>query len=147
MRCGWNMHSGASKCFEPTLIIRPSGSCNKRVSAIQRWTTGLKYRAALYQHCRLFRQFLVEIKFVAVVPYFNRTKKCKSSKRSPHIAKFLLDFTHGLEIGGTVERITAHEQQFDQVPRDISTCNVQASGEMREGKSVVHRYDVRDSIT
>ena len=25
-RCGWNIHSGASKRSEPTLIIRPSGS-------------------------------------------------------------------------------------------------------------------------
>jgi hypothetical protein len=25
-RCGWNIHSGASKRSEPTLIVRPSGS-------------------------------------------------------------------------------------------------------------------------
>lgn len=26
-RCGWNMHSGASNRSEPTLMTRPSGSC------------------------------------------------------------------------------------------------------------------------
>jgi hypothetical protein len=34
-RCGWNMHSGASKRSEPTLIVRPSGSYFDHIESIK----------------------------------------------------------------------------------------------------------------
>jgi len=65
---------------------------------------------------------------------------------SPDVANLLLDLSDGLEIGRTVEGVTTHEQEFDQIPRDIAPGDVEPSREMRECEAVVYRHDVRHAV-
>ena len=48
----------------------------------------------------------------------------------PDIAKLFFDLPHGLEISCAVECIPPHEQEFDEVPRDIPASDVQTVREM-----------------
>ena len=64
----------------------------------------------------------------------------------PDVANLLLDLSDGLEIGRTVEGVTTHEQEFDQIPRDVAPSDVEPPREMRECKAVVYRHDVRHAI-
>jgi hypothetical protein len=64
----------------------------------------------------------------------------------PDIANLFLNLSDGLEIGRTVEGITTHEQEFDQIPRDVAPGDVESPCEMRKCKAVVYRHDVRYAV-
>ena len=66
---------------------------------------------------------------------------------TPDIAEFLLDLSNGLKVGCAVEGVSTHEEKLDQIAGDVSSCNVQSAGEVREGKSVVDGDDVCYSVT
>lgn len=52
-----------------------------------------------------------------------------------------------LKVGRAVESVPAHEEEFDQVPRDVATGDVEALGQVREGEPFVHGDDVRDAVS
>ena len=68
------------------------------------------------------------------------------SPHSPNVAEFLLDFSHGLEIGRAVERVPPHEQKLDQIPRDVASGDIEPPREVGQRKAVVYRNDVRHSV-
>jgi hypothetical protein len=65
----------------------------------------------------------------------------------PDVAQLLLYLAHGLKVGGAVERVATHEKEFDEVARDITSSDVEATGEMRKREAVVDGHDVRDAVT
>ena len=55
--------------------------------------------------------------------------------------------SNGLEIGGSVECVSSHEEQLDEVASDVSTSDVKSTGEMREGETFVDGDDMSNSIS
>ena len=49
---------------------------------------------------------------------------------TPDVAELLLDFADGLEISSTIECVSPHEQELDEVASDVPASNVESSGEM-----------------
>jgi len=66
--------------------------------------------------------------------------------RLPDVAELLLDLSHCLEIGCTVEGVTTHKQKLDQISRDVAASDVEPSREMGERKAIIYRYDVRHAV-
>lgn len=87
------------------------------------------HRVVLHEHRRLLAQLLVQLQIIA------------------HEAQRLLDTPHGLEVCGPLERVAPHEQKLDEVSGDVSACDVESAGEVREGKAVVDGDDVCDAVT
>ena len=65
---------------------------------------------------------------------------------APDVAKLLLDLPDGLKVGRAVEGVPAHEEEFDQIPRDVAPGDIKPPREMRERKAVVYGHDVRHTI-
>lgn len=63
------------------------------------------------------------------------------------VAEFLLDPSNGLEVGGALKGVPAHEEELDEVPRHVSPCDVESSRQMRERVALVNRDDVGDSVS
>lgn len=127
------MHSGASYRSDPTLMTRPSGSydatSDEQSRSISPKTCACTHRVVLHEHRRLLAQLLVQLQVIA------------------HEAQRLLDAPHGLEVCGPLERVAPHEQKLDEVSGDVSACDVESAGEVREGKAVVDGDDVCDAVT
>jgi hypothetical protein len=70
-----------------------------------------------------------------------------SRNHTPDIAELLLDVSDGLEVGGTVEGISTHEEKLDQVPCYVSSGDIQSASEVRECEPVVNGDDVSHTIT
>lgn len=66
---------------------------------------------------------------------------------APDVAQLLLDLADGLEVGGSVEGVATHEEEFDEVAGDITTSNVQSPCQMRECEAVVYGDNVSDTIS
>jgi hypothetical protein len=64
-----------------------------------------------------------------------------------HVAEFLLDGADGLEIGGSVEGVSAAGQERDEVACDVSSSNIESSGEVVEDGALVYRNNVGDTVT
>jgi hypothetical protein len=65
----------------------------------------------------------------------------------PDVAPFLLDLTHGLEIGGSVEGVASHEEKLDEITRDISTSNIESTSKVGESETIIHRDDMCDTVS
>jgi hypothetical protein len=63
------------------------------------------------------------------------------------VSELLLDLTHGLEIGGSVERIAAAEKERNKVAGDIATSDIQSTDVMVQYGRLVHGDDVCDTVT
>ena len=63
------------------------------------------------------------------------------------IAELLLDLADGLEIGGSVQRIAAAQEEGDQVAGDIATGDVQTADVVVQHGRLVHGDNVRHTIT
>jgi hypothetical protein len=68
-------------------------------------------------------------------------------RRAQYCLRLLLDPSDGLEIGRSVEGVSSHEQQLDQVPSDVTTGDIEAASEMGESVSLIDGHDVGDSIS
>ena len=67
MRCGWNMHSGASNRSWPILMTRPSGSyMTVSVNSSPAVFSRTKHRISFHENGRLFSEPRVEVQIVAV---------------------------------------------------------------------------------
>ena len=138
------MHSGASKRSDPSLIVRPSGSCSK-IDCLP---------MDIYQSLRYsFRRVWLSLPR-ALYPCQGHNLDVDrhelqqtETNHSPNITKLLFDLSDGFEIGGSVECISSHKQELDQVSSHISTGNIQARGEMWECKSVVYGDDVSYTVS
>jgi hypothetical protein len=63
-------------------------------------------------------------------------------EHEPHVAQLLLDLPNGLEIGGTVKGVAAHEEQLDEIPCNIAASDIESTGKMRKSKAIVYGHDV-----
>lgn len=63
------------------------------------------------------------------------------------VAELLLHLTDSLEVSGTVEGISAVEEELDKVLGDIASSNVDTLGQVGQTNSLVDGNDVRDSIS
>ena len=70
----------------------------------------------------------------------------KSIFWAPDVAKLLLDLPDGLKVSCAVECVPAHEEELDQIPRDVAPGDVKSPREVRERKAVVYGHDVRHAI-
>lgn len=64
-----------------------------------------------------------------------------------HIAELLLDLAHGFEIGGTVQGITATEQEGDEVTGDITTGDIKPANVVVKNCGFVDGDNVGDTVT
>jgi len=65
----------------------------------------------------------------------------------PDIAELLLDLPHGLKVCSTIEGISAHEEELDQISGYVSSSYVETPGEVRHSVSIVHRNNVCNTIS
>jgi hypothetical protein len=63
------------------------------------------------------------------------------------VAQLLLEHTDSLEVGGSVEGITAEKEQLNEVLGDITTSNINTLGQVRKSETLIDGDDVRDTIT
>ena len=66
---------------------------------------------------------------------------------APNIAEVLLHHPDCLKVCRMVEGITPEQEKLDEVACDVSTRHIQPACEMRKSKTLIHRADVRHSIT
>lgn len=64
-----------------------------------------------------------------------------------HVAELLLDLAHGLEVGGTVQSITATEQEGDEVTGDITTGDIKSANVVVKDCRFVDGDNVGDTVT
>jgi hypothetical protein len=87
------------------------------------------HSVVLDQSGGLFRKFLVHVQIIT------------------HETQSLLDTSHSLEIGCPLESVSSHQEKLDQVPRDISTSDIQSSSEVRQGESIIDGNDMGYTIS
>ena len=64
-----------------------------------------------------------------------------------HVAELLLHHPHRLEVGGVIKCIALEQQELDEVSGNVSACDVQSLGQMRQSEALVDRTDVSDAVT
>jgi hypothetical protein len=64
-----------------------------------------------------------------------------------NVTELLLNLAHGLEVGRTVQRVTAAEEKSDQIAGDIATRNIQSTDVVVKNGRFIHGNDVGDTIT
>jgi hypothetical protein len=74
-----------------------------------------------------------------------RKRRCKRAKRGS--GYLLLDLTDGLEIGSPVEDIAAEEEKLDEVASDVTTGDVETTGQVGQREALVHGHDVGHTVT
>ena len=66
---------------------------------------------------------------------------------APDVAELLLDLSYCLKVSCTVERVSAHEQELDEVAGDIPSSDVESPGEMGKSKAVIYRHNMCDTVS
>ena len=65
----------------------------------------------------------------------------------PNIAELLFDLSNGLEIGCSVEGISAQEEELDKVSRHVTASNVETLCQMRKSMPVVDWNNVSATVS
>ena len=65
----------------------------------------------------------------------------------PHVAQLLLDLPDRFEIRRPLERVSAHQEQLDQVPRDVPSGHIEPSCKVGQGESFIDGHDMGDSVS
>ena len=63
------------------------------------------------------------------------------------VAELLLDGADGFEVGGSVQGVAAASEEGDEVACDVSSGDIESSGEVVENGALVDGDDVGDTIT
>ena len=66
---------------------------------------------------------------------------------APDVAELLLDLPNGLEISSTVERVSAHEEELDEVACDVAAGDVESSREVWKREAVVYGHNMSNTIS
>jgi len=76
---------------------------------------------------------------------YTTQKAAEVSLRS--VTQFLFDLSDRFEICRSVESVSPHQQQLDQVSSDITTGNIESLRQVRKSESIVNWHDVSNSIS
>lgn len=63
------------------------------------------------------------------------------------VAELLLDLSDGFEVGGSVESVTATEEEGDEVAGDVPAGDVESASEVVEDGGFVDGDNVRDAVS